>query len=87
MVFRLANVHLMLEILSRGALPNIRRDRRRHHLLNERRRAFRKLHDSIFEGGHNLVRPGIAQPSGRVGHLLGRAPKPDNDVQLRETRP
>ena len=31
--------------------------KRRHHLLDECRRAFRKLHDSIFEGGHNLVRP------------------------------
>ena len=25
------------------------------------------------------------EPSGRVGHPLGRAPEPDNDLQLRET--
>ena len=69
-VFRLANVHVMLEIVSREALLNIRRE----------------LEHSIIEGGHNLVRTGIAQPSGRISHALGHAPKSDNNLQFGETR-
>ena len=84
MVFRMANVHIMLEIESGGALLNIRRDRRRDHLLTKRRGVLRKLDDSLIEGGYNLVRSRIAQPFGSISYALGRAPKSDNDLQLRE---
>jgi hypothetical protein len=50
-VFCLANVHIMREIVIRGALLNI------HHLLNERRDMFCKLHNSIPDSCHNFVRP------------------------------
>ena len=51
MIFCLANVHIMREIVIRGRLLDI------HHLLNERRGMFCKLHNSIRDSRHNFVRP------------------------------